>query len=133
MSEVIVREFMLEHPVTIKSNTPLVQAVELLLNKKIAGLPVVNELNEVTGFLSEYDCHKAMLMSSYHCDTPDTVSDIQHQNYVSVDPNVGIADVAIKLVSEASSMYLVIENKKLIGTLTRHDILKALDNNLRAC
>ena len=133
MSEVIVREFMLEHPVTVKSDTPLVEAVETLLGKELAGLAVINGSGEVTGFISDYDCHKAMLMSSYHCDNPVYVSDIQHQNYVAINPEDGIADIAIKLVNEPASLYLVIENKKLIGTLTRHDILKALDNNLRAC
>lgn len=133
MAEVTVREFMLEHPLTIKGNTPLVVAVELLINKKLAGLTVVNDANEVTGFISDYDCHKAMLMSSYHCDNPVSVDDIQHTNFVAINPDDGIADIAIKLLKEISSLYLVIEDKKLIGTLTRHNILNALNKNLTLC
>jgi predicted transcriptional regulator len=133
MAEVTVREFMLEHPAAIKGSTPLVTAVEMLINKNIAGLAVVNEENEVTGFISDYDCHKAMLMSSYHCDNPVYVSDIQHQDYIAINPDDGIADIAIKLLNEPSSLYLVIENKKLTGTLTRLDILNTLNKNLSLC
>ena len=133
MSEIIVRELMLEHPKTIVSDTPLVDVVECIINNKLAGLAVVNKANEVIGYITGYDCHKAMLMSSYYCDTPVYASDIMHNNFIAINPDNGIADIAIKLLEEPSNLYLVVENKQLIGTLTRHNILNTLNENLSLC
>lgn len=133
MSEITVRELMLEHPKTIVSDTPLVDAVESIISDKLAGLAVVNKTNQVVGYIADYDCHKAMLMSSYHCDNPVYVNDIMHNNFIAINPDDGIADIAIKLLKEPSSLYLVIESSQLIGTLTRHDILNTLNKNLSLC
>jgi predicted transcriptional regulator len=133
MSEVIVRDFMQDNPLTVGLNTTLVKAVEILISKKLSGLAVINDNNEVVGFISEYDCHKAMLMSSYHCDNPVYVCDIMKSDFINVSPEDGIADVAIKLLEETTSLYLVVKDKKLIGTLTRQDILYTLNENLSLC
>ncbi len=133
MAEVTVRELMQEHPLTVSTYTTLVEAVELLINNNLSGLAVVDNNNNIIGFISEYDCHKAMLMSSYHCDNPVYVNDIINKNFAAVDPDDGIADVSIKLLAEQSNHYLVIKNKQLIGTLTRHDILNTLNKSLTLC
>lgn len=133
MTEVTVRELMQEHPLVVKPYTTLVEAVELLINQKLSELPVVSNNNDIIGFISEYDCHKAMLISSYHCDNPVYVNDIINKNYAAIAPDEGIADISIKLLAEPSSLYLVAQNKQLIGTLTRHDILNTLNKSLTLC
>lgn len=133
MAELKAKEIMQDHAVVVSPNTPLVEVVETLINKKLSGVAVVDNNNKVVGLVSEYDCHKAMLMSSYYCDNPVYVSDIMSTNFVALDPEDGIANMAIKLLEEPSNVYLVIKNEKLMGTLTRHHILKALNNNLSLC
>jgi|GEM_PF-895999 len=133
MTDLTVKDFMQSNPPSVTVTTSLVETVELLLNRQLTALPVVGDTNEVVGIISEYDCHKAMLMSSYHCDTPVYVKDILNTAVTNVHVEEGIADVAIKLSEQTSSVYPVLSNNKLVGLLTRSDILQALNENLSLC
>ena len=61
------------------------------------------------------------------------INDIMNQKFVSINADAQIADVAIKMQNEGSSIYPVLQNDKLIGTLSRNDLLKVLSENLLLC
>lgn len=56
-----VREIMAEKVVTIAPTTPLVEAARLMVEKKIGGLPVVDEQNHVVGVITETDIFKTFV------------------------------------------------------------------------
>ena len=68
MSELIVRALMAKHPAAVKTGTELTAVVDILLQHKFTGLPVVDDHNKVVGFVSEQDCLRKLLISSYHCE-----------------------------------------------------------------
>jgi predicted transcriptional regulator len=133
MDNITVKALMQKNPAVLKCNTPLADVVNMLLSEQVSGLLVVNNDNKVLGFVSELTCHKVMLISSYHCDKPVIVDNIMTDNIVSIHANDYITDVAISLQNENSDVYAVIEHDKLIGILTRHHLLKALNDNLSSC
>ncbi|NRA61837.1 MAG: CBS domain-containing protein [Psychrobium sp.] len=133
MTDITVKQLMHKNPTTIKCSTPLADVVKTLTNETTLGLIVVDDSNHVIGVVSEYDCHKALLAGSYHCDTPVSVNDIMTQSIINLVPNEHIADVAIKVLNETTDVYPVIENDNFIGTLTRGDILNVLIKNLNLC
>jgi CBS domain-containing protein len=56
-----VQEFMTPNPVTVTPQTPIRRAVQLMLENKIGGLPVVKD-NRVVGIISETDIFRFLLM-----------------------------------------------------------------------
>ena len=50
--EVIVRDIMSEPIIVVSSDTPLVEAVKLMLNEKIKQIPVINHKSDLIGILS---------------------------------------------------------------------------------
>ena len=133
MTDITVKELMNHTPKTLKCSTPLADIVNTLLTENVDELPVVSSENILIGFVSALDCHKAILISSYHCDKPVIVNDIMNQKFISINADAQIADVAIKMQNEGSSIYPVLQGDKLIGTLSRNDLLKMLNENLSLC
>ena len=61
-----VRDIMARHPASIRIGTDLTEVVEVLLRQHMTGLPVVDDADRVVGFVSEQDCLRSLLVSSYH-------------------------------------------------------------------
>ncbi|MCB0062073.1 MAG: CBS domain-containing protein [Caldilineaceae bacterium] len=55
-----VREFMTENPFVIEPSAPIRRAVELMLNNKIGGLPVVDD-ERLVGMLTDSDVFRFLL------------------------------------------------------------------------
>ncbi|QUM75160.1 CBS domain-containing protein [Moritella sp. 24] len=118
---------------SIPCGTSLVAVVDLFTKYKINAVPVVNSENEVIGFVSESDCIQALISGSYHCDQPAIVNDVMTSNVVSVSPQDNIIDVAIRMTKDNFSIYPVVESRKLVGIISRGDILKVLAENNNQC
>ena len=94
MTNITVKELMNHSPKTLNCSTPLADIINILLIENVDELPVVNSQNKLIGFVSAFDCHKAILISSYHCDKPVIVNDIMNQKFISINVDEHIADVA---------------------------------------
>ena len=133
MTDITVKALMNPNPKTLKCSSSLEEVVKTLLTENVDELAVVNSQNKLLGFVSALDCHKAILISSYHCDKPVIVNDNMNQKFISINTDEQISDVAIKMQNESSNIYPVIESEKLIGTLSRNELLKVLNENLSLC
>jgi CBS domain-containing protein len=118
---------------SIPCGTSLVAVVELFAKHQINAVPVVNPANEVIGFVSESDCMQALISGSYHCDKPAIVNDVMSKNVVSVSPQDSIVDIAIRMTKDNFSVYPVVEASKLVGIISRRDILQVLAENNNQC
>ena len=61
MKSLQVCDYMNTHPVKLKIDMPVAEAVETLLASGQTGGPVINDKGKVVGFLSEQDCIKNMV------------------------------------------------------------------------
>ncbi|QBG37514.1 CBS domain-containing protein [Litorilituus sediminis] len=118
---------------TVSTNTPLSDIVATLSTIAINSLPVLNEQKQLVGLVSEQDCHKALLMSSYHCDKPVTAIDIMQQNPLTITAQQSIADIAIQTVELAQDSFPLIHKDHFVGSISRTNILSALNNSLSLC
>ncbi len=55
MTNKIVSEVMSSNPITVKPKTPLKEAIKILAEKHISGLPVVDDNGKLVGIVSETD------------------------------------------------------------------------------
>lgn len=131
MKSLRVEDFMTKRAITFSVDMTIAEAVERILEIDQSGGPVIDEQGKVVGFLSEQDCITQMIESTYYREQVARVGDIMSQDIVSVKPQTSVLDVAQQMALKRPRIYPVInDDGQLVGTIHRHQILKAIDTHL---
>lgn len=131
MESLKVSDYMNPRPVLFTAEMPVAEAVEKLLNCRQTGGPVVDDNRQLVGFLSEQDCLKQMVESSYYREQVARVKDIMHTDVISIKPYASVIDLAQQMLGDKPKLYPVVDDgQKLLGTIARHQVLKAIDVQL---
>lgn len=123
-----VSDYMATKLVTFKPGQNMHEVIETLLKNRISGAPVVNDKNELVGIVSEGDCLKQISESQYH-NMPlseGTVDKHMAKDVVTIDCNMSIFDAASKFLKSRIRRFPVLDNGKLVGQISRKDIMKAV-------
>ncbi|MDF2391485.1 CBS domain-containing protein [Aeromonas sp. 2MA4] len=111
----------------------LAEALDRLHHSGLSGLPVLDDQQQLVGFLSEQDCIPSLITGSYHCDTRTQVEDIMSRTPLSVDPDDSILDLARQMTGAKPKIYPVLEQGKVIGIISRHQVMQALNQQMKGC
>ncbi len=131
MESLQVNEYMNVRPVTFTCNMTVAQAVEKLLQSKQTGGPVIDDKNKVIGFLSEQDCLKQMIASSYYREQVAQVKDIMKTDVLAIKSYMSVMELAQKMLLEKPKMYPVVDDDGyLLGSINRSALLHAIDVHL---
>ncbi|MGD8109566.1 CBS domain-containing protein [Vibrio sp. TRT 21S02] len=133
MESLKVKNYMKLQAVTFTPEMPLSAALDKLLKTEHLGGPVINNKEEVIGFLSEQDLLEKLVKVSYFCQDTHIVGDCMHQEVLSVSPEASIIELADMMKVGKPKVYPVIDNGKLVGMITRRDVLKAIGKNIDEC
>ncbi|AZQ10404.1 MULTISPECIES: CBS domain-containing protein [Shewanella] len=133
MDSIKVREHMDRQAVLLKPDMTLATAVEMLLQHKKNGAPVVDNARHLVGFLSQQDCLAVMLKSSYHCDLTATVADCMRADVLWVSPEDSMLRLAEQMTGPKPKIYPVVENGQVIGTINRTNVLAAMNTYMQQC
>lgn len=129
-----VRDVMAQHPASIKLGTDITEVVDILLRLKTTGLPVVDAGKKVVGFISEQDCLRSLLVSSYHCEGSPVVEDIMHIEPYTLTAEDSLVDVANLMIMQKPKIYPVVDERgTLVGLLARGHVLHALKDSRQHC
>jgi len=124
---VVVKDYMARTLVTFKPETDVLDAVHELVKRRIAGAPVVDDAGNLIGMLSELDCLKVALHAGYHGDWGGPVSDYMSDGVETVDGEMSIIDLAQVFLDTKYRRFPVVERNRLIGQISRRDVLRALE------
>jgi len=125
-----VREYMDTRPLNLRTDTPILDAVDFLLENHITGAPVVDDEGQIVGLLSEKDCLR-LIARGVGADTPKgSVGDFMATELSTIDPDMNIYFAAGVFLSHTMRRLPVVDKGKLIGVITRFDILRAIHNGL---
>ena len=122
-----VSDYMTKKLITFNLEQSMEEVIELLINNRISGGPVVNKNNELIGIISEGDCIKHISESRYY-NMPIGEHKIEHnmiKNVETIDGNMNIFDAASKFITSKRRRFPIVENGKLVGQISQKDILKA--------
>ncbi len=134
MESMKVVDYMDRQPVLLHANMTLAAAVDKLLTQKKLGAAVVNEKGILVGFLSQQDCLAVMLKSTYHCDLTANVSDCMREDVLTVTQGTTIITLAEQMLQAKPKIYPVVdEHNKVLGTIDRNAVLKAINISMQAC
>ncbi|WP_299974237.1 CBS domain-containing protein [uncultured Pseudoteredinibacter sp.] len=124
-----IADFMDHDPHAIPHTANIREAVDSLLTAGVLGAPVVDEQQNVVGFVSEHDCMKDMLNGSFYHEAPDKVTSVMFNDPVTVDPHSSIIELAEAMMSNKPKNYPVVRDGKLVGLISRKHVLQALLEN----
>lgn len=141
-----VRSIMTPGPTTIGPNTKIWEAANTMLDHRISGLPVVDGEGRLLGIISESDflrrgeihteihhglwraffSSRGLLAEEYAKSFGNDVTEVMSSPAVTIQPDASV-ETAAELMAEKNVKRLpVVEGDKVIGIVTRFDIMAAL-------
>jgi CBS domain-containing protein len=140
-----VKDVMSVDVVTISCKATVLEAAKLMLDRRISGLPVVNEEGRLVGIITEGDLLRRAeigteflpsmpnpealdfkLFGEYSKSHGGHVEDIMTRDIVRVFENTPLAEVAALMALKRVKRVLVMSNDKVVGIIARADFLRAL-------
>ncbi|MDO8672122.1 MAG: CBS domain-containing protein [Dehalococcoidia bacterium] len=144
-----VEEIMTRDVLTVRTDTPVGDVARILVEKDLTGVPVVDEAGRVVGLIEEKDLivKDARLHFPSYITILDsivylggtkhfeeelrkflatTASEIMDQDPKVVTPESEISDLATLMVEEDANPVPVVKDHKLVGIVSRADLVKLL-------
>lgn len=127
LKSVNLRDYMLTHPVKVKPNDNIVDAMKVIIDNKVSGVCVVDVDGNLSGILSELDCLRATLGAIYNESGIGLVKEhMTADNLLVAHPDENILDVAQDMLVKKHRRRPVVENGRLIGQITCRQLLSAV-------
>lgn len=124
----IARDIMVTKLVTLAPDMDVFDAINLLLKHKISGAPVVDEDGNYLGVFTEKDCLNVLVTAAYE-QLPTT----QIYGYVStetktISEETDLLTIAQIFLSTPYRRLPVIRDDKVVGQISRRDVLRAVNS-----
>ena len=121
-----VADFMATRLVTFRPEMNIHEAIAILLENRISGAPVVDEHGALVGVLSKKDCLKIVFSARYHDDWGGQVRNYMTSPVETMDAGEDLVSAAQIFIGSHFRRFPVLRDGKLVGQVSRHDILKVL-------
>jgi predicted transcriptional regulator len=118
------KDIMTEEVIRVRPEMPVYDAIELLVENEITGMPVVDDGSNLVGVLSEKDV--LAMLYAMEDNTEQTVGDYMSTGVVSLDVNASLIDLCDCLTRNVFRRVLITENGKLAGVVSRSDMIKII-------
>lgn len=144
------KDVMTQPVITVKKETTVAELIHLLLERRISGVPVVDEQGRVVGIVTEGDlilrergaAPRSFLKSLFG--DPERLAreyiklhgccaqDVMTQEVITVEEETPLERVAALMADKQVNRLPVLRQGKLVGIVTRADVLKGLAQELEA-
>ncbi|MBD2111251.1 MULTISPECIES: CBS domain-containing protein [Cyanophyceae] len=148
-----VADVMTSNPISVAPDTVLKDAIQLMADNHVGGLPVINADNHLVGILSESDlmwqttgvdmpAYIMLLDSVIYLKTPNQynqelhkalgqlVKDVMTDHVVTIAPDKSLREAAHLMHDKQVRRLPVIDaDKQVVGILTRGDIVREMANS----
>lgn len=145
-----VTDVMSRNPIVVRAETPLQEAIQILAEKRISGIPVVDDVGKLVGIISETDLmwketgvtpppyimfldsviylqNPATYESQIHKVLGQTVGDVMSKNPISITADKTVKQAAQLMHDRSIHRLPVIDSEsQVVGILTRGDIIRAM-------
>ena len=100
----------------------LQDAVELMLERRISGLPVLDDQQRLVGIISEF---AALVLTYNGSASDDTVAEHMTRTVTSVEETTLLSDIADIFILNRFRRVPVTRDGKLVGIISRRDLMRA--------
>src|SRR5947209_11738687 len=116
----IARDIMTSKVCTIRPEATAQEAAQLLSQRRISGLPVVDEDGKIIGIVTEADIISKVDREGL------LVADIMSHEVIFVDEETLVSEIAMLLTDRKIKRVPVVNDGKLVGIVSRADIVHAV-------
>jgi acetoin utilization protein AcuB len=123
ITDMLVRDRMSAHPVTVRSDADYKAALMLMQEHALHHVPVLDAGRKLVGIVAERDL---LLAATRHLQSAIEVADVMRENVTVARPDMPIAEAATLMVELRIGALPVIDgNEHVIGVITETDIFRA--------
>ncbi|MDH3469637.1 MAG: CBS domain-containing protein, partial [Gammaproteobacteria bacterium] len=110
--------------VTLTPGMEILRAVHTLLENDIAAAPVLDDTGTLVGILTERDCMRVVSNAGYYSEYGGRVAEFMSKNVETIAADDSIVDAAKLFFGDRFHRYPVMENDRLVGQISRRDVLR---------
>jgi len=128
------KDIMTRRPVVVRPDTPVAEAIRMILRRDISGVPVVDGGGVLVGILSEKDCLRVIAVGAYSSadhEKARPVSEFMNEPTYTVPPDAGLYSLADFFLTHPQRRLPVLERNRLVGLVSRRDVLAGIRKMLR--
>ncbi|WP_168879457.1 CBS domain-containing protein [Rhizobium sp. P28RR-XV] len=142
----LIQDIMTRTPITVRSSSSIAQAAKALLDNHISGLPVVDDNSAIVGIVSEGDFLRrgeldterqrsafleffvspGRLADEYVHAHGRLVGEVMTSPAKTISPRALVSDAVEMMERDGINRLPVVDGEKLVGIVTRSDLLRAL-------
>ena len=117
------KDIMTTNVVSVTKETPIYEAMELLIENEITGMPVVDDEMNLVGVITEKDC-----LRLFHADEDEknkAVRDFMTQPAVHYNENDSLRTICdFMMINYFRRIPVTTKKGKVVGILSRPDVIK---------
>jgi CBS domain-containing protein len=114
------RTIMKTDVISIDKGTEIYEAIRLMVEKNVTGLPVVNEDETLAGVITEKDVLRLLYDSG---DLPGTVEEFMTKDVISFDQEDSLLDIVDSFIHNHFRRVPILDEGTLVGIISRKDII----------
>ncbi len=111
---------------SVTPDTPVQSALDIMLQERKSGLPVVDEGGELVGMISEFDLLILLLQSTEEQRPDARVAEFMTTEVETIDEDASIPDAARRFWTKPIRRLPVVRDGQLVGIITRRDIIRVI-------
>ncbi len=111
---------------TLRADTDIYEAIDLLQRKGASGAPVIDNTGQLIGLLTEKDCLRVLSNDAYATLARGTAREYMSEVKFSVSIDDDLWRVAEMFLQTNFSVLPVMEQGKLVGRISRQDMLRGI-------
>jgi len=131
LKDIPVKNYMSQYVLTFTPEQEVLEAAKMLADRGIHSAPVMDNIGNLVGVLSDTDCMAVAIKVGYEPDFKGLVKEYMSDNVVTVEANESVLKIAEKFLKERYRRYPVMEDNRMIGQVDRLDVLRALEEMQR--
>jgi len=118
------KEIMTKGSVYVHVDTPIFEAIQIMVNNGITGVPVVEKDMTLLGMLSEQDVLR--LIHTHQQERNRTAGEFMTKPVISFEEEESLLDIVYSLKDSSIRRIPVTSDGKVIGIVSRADILRCI-------
>jgi CBS domain-containing protein len=121
----LARDIMVIRLITLRPDMDVFDAIEQLLKHQISGAPVVDEAGHFVGVFSERCSISLLLAANYDGAPTNRIEPFMERDVATVTPDTDLLTIAERFLNSNQRRLPVLEAGRLVGQISRRDVLKA--------
>lgn len=121
--QVTVRDLMTSQPLTVRELVTVEEATRKILERAVCEVYVVDKDDRLLGTVSDFALLKARMIQA---DSQEPVTRFMSRNMVLLNPDMRLEEVAGYFRESCYPRLAVVEGGRIVGQLSRRDILRAM-------